>query len=174
MLSGRSQFVGVAGQHFVAYALSVRGIHAAITLGNVPAVDIAIARHDGAIGLSIQVKTSRWAYRPNRYKKELCEWDVGASAVGRWSDSLWYTFVDLQEEERANGELTWNPRVFVVPSLWVGSFVKEEWSRKRYMLPKDAWPQCLERWDRVSAFFSGDPDTASWCKTVPPEAVDWS
>jgi len=121
---GRSQFVGAAGQHFVAYCLSVRGIHAAITLGNVPDVDVdvdvVIAKPDGSIALSIQVKTSRWAYRPNRYGKERCEWDVGGSAVNRWSENLWYSFVDFQEE---GNPPSWKPRVFIVPSLWVAKYV---------------------------------------------------
>ena len=166
-MSGHSQFLGVAGQHYVAYCLSVRGIHAAITLGNVPAVDIAIARHDGAIGLSMQVKTSRWAHRPNRYGRDVCEWNVGASAVGRSAENLWYAFVDLREETRADAAPTWTPRVFLVPSVWVGSFVKEDWKLKMYMLPTEVWPQCLERWDRMTAFFSGDADTVSWCRDIP-------
>ena len=168
-MHGRSQFVGAAGQHYVAYCLSIRGIHAAITLGNVPTVDVVIAKPDGSLALSIQVKTSRWAYRSNRYGKELCEWDVGQSAVNCFSDNLWYAFVDLQESDPPS----WNPRVFLVPSLWVGKFVKEEWSRKMYMLPVPAWPQCLERWDRIGAFFDGEPDTLHWCRNIPSEAADW-
>jgi hypothetical protein len=119
-MRGHSQFVGAAGQHYVAYCLSIRKIHAAITLGNVPDVDIVIAKPDGSVALSLQVKTSRWAYRPKRYGKELCEWDVGASSVNRFSDNLWYAFVDLQESE----EPQLIPRVFPVASLWVGKFVK--------------------------------------------------
>jgi len=168
-MRGQSQFVGAAGQHYVAYCLGIRGIHAAITLGNVPDVDVIIAKPDGSLALSIQVKTSQWALRPNRYGKELCEWDVSAAAVNRFSDNLWYTFVDLQKSATS----AWNPRVFLVPSLWVAKFVKDDWSRKMYMLPVEAWSQCLERWDRIGAFFSGDPDTLHWCRNIPPEAADW-
>lgn len=166
---GRSQFVGAAGQHYVTYCLSVRGIHAAITLGNVPAVDVIVAKPDGELALSIQVKTSRWAHRDNRYGKELCEWDVGASAVNRFSDHLWYAFVDLQESDTPS----WNPRVFLVPSLWVGKFVKEDWSRKLYMLPAEAWRLCLERWDHINGFFERNLETRNWYSSIPPEAQDW-
>lgn len=168
-MRGRSQFIGAAGQHYVAYCLSARGIHAAITLGNVPDVDVLIAKPDGSKLLAIQVKTSRNAYRGNRYGKELCEWDVGAAAVNRFSNNLWYAFVDLRETE----EPTWSPRVFLVPSLWVGKFVNEEWSRKLYMLPSEAWPQSLERWDRIELFLNDDKDTLKWCSSIPPEAEDW-
>ena len=168
-MEGRSQFVGAAGQHYVAYCLSVRGIHAAITLGNVPAVDVIVAKPDGELALSIQVKTSRWAHRDNRYGKELCEWDVGSSAVNRSSDHLWYAFVDLQESDTPS----WNPRVFIVPSLWVGKFVKEDWTRKLYMLPAEAWSLCLERWDHINGFFDDDVDTRNWYSNIPPEAQDW-
>ena len=47
-MRGRSQFIGSAGQYHVAYCLTVRGIHAAITLGNVPDVDIVAASNDGS------------------------------------------------------------------------------------------------------------------------------
>ncbi len=168
-MRGRAQFIGAAGQHYVAYCLSVRGIHAAITLGNVPDVDLIIAKPDGSVALSIQVKTSSGAHRPKRYGKELCEWDVGGAAVNRFSDHLWYAFVDLQESAPSS----WNPRVFLVPSLWVGKFVKEDWSRKMYMLPTEAWPQCLERWDRINAFFNEETETLNWCRNIPLEAADW-
>jgi len=168
-MRGQSQFVGAAGQYYVAYCLSVRSMHAAITIGNVPDVDVIIAQPDGSSSLSIQVKTSRFAYRSKRYGKELCEWDVGVSSVNRFSDNLWYAFVDLQESESPS----WNPRVFLVPSLWVGKFVKDDWKRKIYMLPVDAWPKCLERWDHIIAFFNGEADTLHWCRNIPSEAADW-
>jgi hypothetical protein len=132
-MRGRSQFIGSAGQYYVAYCLTVRGFHAAITLGDVPDVDVVVANTDGSRLLSIQVKTSRWAYRSKRYGYELREWDVGGSAVGRYSPNLWYAFVDLQESDPGC-----NPLVFVVPSLWVSNFVKAEWGRKMYMLRLDS------------------------------------
>jgi len=168
-MRGRSQFVGAAGQHYVAYCLAIRGVHAAITLGNVPDVDIIIAKSNGSLALSVQVKTSRWAHRPSRYGKESCEWDVGESAVDRCADNLWYALVDLQERE--SGGPSWEPRVFLVPSWWVGKFVKKEWSRKMYWLPREAWPQCLERWDRIPAFFTGEADVYHWCRNIPTEAL---
>ncbi|MCL4305861.1 hypothetical protein KJZ99_08085 [bacterium] len=167
-MPARSQFIGAAGQHYVAYCLGIREIHAAITLGNVPSVDIVVAEPNGSASLSIQVKTSRWAHRPKRYGKEVCEWDVGPSAVERCSESLWYAFVDLRE----SSERTWSPRVFIVPSVWVGKFVQAGWSRKMYRLPAEAWPQCLERWDRFSRYFDQDPETMDWCRSAPGEVRD--
>jgi hypothetical protein len=167
-MRGRSQFVGSAGQYHVAYCLTVRGIHAAITLGNVPDVDIVAASNDGSRLLAIQVKTSRGAYRAKRYGYELREWDVGDGAVGRWSAGLWYAFVDLQEQADK-----WQPTVFIVPSCWVGNFVKAEWSRKLYMLRSELWPECQERWDRVAGFLAGDSAMLAWCEQIPEEARDW-
>jgi hypothetical protein len=165
---GHSQFVGSAGQYHVAYCLTVRGIHAAITLGNVPHVDIVAANSDGSKVLAIQVKTARWAHCSNRYGFELREWDVGGGAVGRSSLSLWYAFVDLQEDGDAR-----KPVVFLVPSLWVGNFVQESWSRKRYMLRSMLWPECEERWDKVTAFFDGRKEVLDWCNSIPEDAKDW-
>ena len=167
-MRGRSQFVGVAGQHYVAYCLSIRGIHAAITLGNVPDVDVVIAKPDGSLALSIQVKTSSSAYRPNHYGKEVCEWDVGPSAVNAISNNFWYAFVDLQESDGP----PWNPRVFLVPSRWVGKFVKNASPKRRmYLLPKQVWGECLERWDRINKFLDGDREALNWCRRVPRGAT---
>jgi hypothetical protein len=146
-MHGRSQFVGTAGQYHVAFCLTVRGIHAAITLGNVPDVDIVAATSDGSRLLALQVKTSRWAHRPKRYGYELREWDVGQGAIGRTSPTLWYALVDLQE-----GNDDWKPLVFIVPSLWIGGFVKPEWGRKMYMLrsaPLAGMSRTVESYSRL-------------------------
>lgn len=168
-MRGQAQFVGSAGQYHVAYCLTVRGIHAAITLGNVPDVDVGASNHDGSRLLAIQVKTHRWAHRQRRYGYEVREWQVGNSAAGRWSKELWHAFVDLQERDGA----TWTPTVFIVPSLWVGNFVRPEWGRKLYMLRAELWPECQERWDRVHAYLEDDPNTLRWCNGIPVEARDW-
>ena len=81
MGTGKSQFTGTAGQFYVAYGLSIREINAAITLGNAPSVDLMASSSDGKRTLSIQVKTSRNAYRRNRYGHEGYEWDVSKSVI---------------------------------------------------------------------------------------------
>lgn len=171
MSRGRKQFVGLAGQYHVAYCLTVRGCHAAITLGNVPDVDILVSSPDGAKLLAFQVKTAVWAHRPKRYGHELREWDVGESAVGRANDSLWYAFVDLQEET-ADGKAIWSPKVYLVPSLWVASIVTADYSRKIYFLRHELWPACEERWDRIDGYFSGHEETLAWVQTVPLESTN--
>ncbi len=171
-MRGRSQFVGVAGQHYVAYCLSIRGIHAAITLGNVPNVDVVIAKPDGSLALSIQVKTKRWAYKGKHYGREVSEWDVGPSALNAISDNFWYAFVDLQEDLQESRGPPWNPRVFLVPSMWVRKFVKNASPKRRmYLLPKELWGECLERWDRINKFFDRDRETLNWCRKVPRGAT---
>ena len=167
-MRGRSQFIGSAGQYYVAYCLTVRGFHAAITLGNVPDVDVVVSNTDGSRLLSIQVKTSSWAYRPKRYGFELREWHVGSSAAGRCSANLWYAFVDLQQADQGA-----NPTVFIVPSVWVGNFVKAEWGLKLYMLRAGLWPDCHERWDRIKGFLNNDPAVIAWCQSIPDLAKDW-
>ena len=42
-----------------------------------------------------------------------------------------------------------------------------------YMLPVGAWGHCLERWDRIAAYFERDTQTLSWCNNIPSEAADW-
>ena len=164
-----SQFAGAAGQYHVAYCLAVRNIHAAITLGNAPDIDVLASNVSGSRLLSLQVKTARSAYRRKRYGFEVCEWDVNKRIIGRGSPSLWFAFVDLQENQGV-----WKPRTFIVPSMWVASFVKPDWSRKMYLLKSSLWSECEERWDRVTRYLAGnDPDIEEWCSTAPDRALDW-
>lgn len=159
---GRSQFVGLAGQYHTAYCLSVREIHAALTLGNVPDVDVLVAAVGGDKVLSLQVKTARNAHRGKRYGHELREWDVGG-ADGKYSPTWWYAFVDLQEAGQA-----WAPKVFLVPSLWVGTFVQPQWTRKMFRLPQSLWAETEEQWPRIRQFLDGDSNILSWVTTYPP------
>ena len=166
MATGRSQFVGAAGQYFVSYGLAVRQIHASLTVGNAPSVDILAASALGQNSLSIQVKTSRNAYRGCRYGREGHEWDVGTSVIDKCHVNLWFALVDLRE-----GDSCWNPEVFFVPSFWVGQFVKQDFSRKLYFLPSTADDISKERWDYVSRYLSGDLDVAAWATTWPEEKL---
>ncbi len=169
MAQGRSQFVGAAGQFYLAYGLAVRQINASLALGNAPSVDVLASSGDGKCTLSFQVKTSRNAYRKNRYGSEGYEWDVGSSVIGNHSESLWYAFVDLQE----NGE-TWTPSIFFVPSRWVAEFVKPGWSRFLYFLPISAQSLTLERWDLVKGYLAGDTAAKKWARNWPEDKlVKW-
>jgi len=85
MAQGRAQFIGAAGQYYLAFGLAVRQIHASITLGNAPSVDVLASSSDGKHSLAFQVKTARNAYRRNRYGSEGFEWDVGKGVIGKYS-----------------------------------------------------------------------------------------
>ena len=170
MATGRSQFIGASGQFYLAYGLAVREINASLTLGNAPSVDVLASSHDGKYTLSFQVKTSRNAYRPNRYGTEGYEWDVGKGVIGKHRESFWYAFVDLQEEHKTR----WSPRIFFVPSRWVAEFVKPDWSRFMYFLPTTAQDLTLERWDLVKGFLSGDKVAIDWANDWPKnKLVKW-
>ena len=163
---GRAQFVGAAGQYYLAYSLAVRGINTSLTLGNAPSVDVLVSAADGLTSLSIQVKTSRNAYRRQRYGLEGFEWDAGASVIGKHSGSFWYAFVDLREEPKG-----WNPRVFFVPSRWVAEFVKPDFSRHLYFLPVTAQKLTEERWDLVKAYLANNDEAKEWAVAWPKELL---
>lgn len=169
MSAGNSQFVGTSGQFHVAFNLSVREIHAAITLGNAPSVDLMASSADGERTLSIQVKTSRNAYRRSRYGNEGFEWDVNKGVIGKHYESFWYAFVNLQESGSS-----WNPQTFLVPSRWVAEFVKPDWSRFMYFLPVGVKDITLERWDILQGYLSGNADAVEWANDWPHERlVKW-
>jgi len=138
-------------------------------VGNAPSVDVLAASHDGLRSLTFQVKTSRNAYRRNRYGREGFEWHVGAAVIEKHREPFWYAFVDLQEQEKA-----WDPRVFFVPSLWVAKFVKRGWSRYMYFLPSTAQHLTLERWDLVQGYLAGVEDAIDWANDWPEQIlVKW-
>jgi hypothetical protein len=124
---------------------------------------------DGKRTISIQVKTSRNAYRRKRYGHEGYEWDVNKGVIGKHDVSFWYAFVDLQESEKS-----WNPKVFFVPSLWVAKFVKPDWSRFMYFLPKTVEDITLERWDFLTGYLMGEHDAIEWAESWPEDKlVKW-
>ena len=157
MPTGHSQFVGTAGQFFLGYGLSSHYINASITIGNAPSVDVIASSNDGRYSLSFQVKTSRNAYRHRRYGHEGYEWDVGSSVIGKYNQSFWYAFIDLCENKKK-----WNPNIFFVPSRWVAEFVKPNWSRYMYFLPKSVEDLTLNRWDLIEGFLKGDQIAINW------------
>ena len=170
MAQGRAQFVGAAGQYFLAYGLAVRQINASVTLGNAPSVDVLASSSDGKQSLAFQVKTSRNAHRANRYGSEGFEWDVGAGVIGKHRQTFWYAFINLRED----GGTTWSPQVFFVPSRWVAEFVKPDWSRHMYFLPKTAEQLTCERWDLVRGNLAGDPKAIQWANDWPQKLlVKW-
>ncbi len=166
MATGKSQFVGTAGQFHVAYGLSVRGINAAITLGNAPSVDLMASSSDGRRTLSIQVKTSKNAYRRKRYGNEGYEWDVNKGVIGKYHESFWYAFVNLQE-----GNNSWDPQVFFVPSRWVAEFVNPDWSRFMYFLPIGVSDITLERWDIIQGYLDGEGSASKWANDWPEDKL---
>ncbi len=165
MSKGRSQFVGASGQFYVAHQLTKHFIHASITVGNAPSVDIIAAKEDGSKSISIQVKTSQDAYRRNRYGREGCEWDVGAGVIAKYSPTLWYAFVDLK---LGSGN---EPDVYIVPSFWVSNFVKPDWGRKMYFLPSSAWDMTKNKWELISSCLDNNPETELFSQTWPEDKL---
>ena len=114
MSEGRnSQFIGVAGVHYVASYLAHLGLHAVPTTRNVAGPDVLVSTVNGASSLSLQVKTAAWALRtrgrgknkrPHHY-----EWDIGWRSARMNLQKLFVPLVDLKEFEEM-------PDVFVVPS----------------------------------------------------------
>ena len=167
-MSSKSQFTGTAGEFYVAYQLTKREIHAAITLGNATHVDILASSADGKRSLSVKVKTSSKAYRRKRYGHEGFEWDVNKAVIGKHSESLVYAFVDFK------GDMNDQPDVYWVPSIWVANFVKPNWSRFMYFLPLSMKQESLNCWDLIDAYLKGDQHAIDWANSWPQDKlVQW-
>jgi len=148
--------VGTACVYFVASQLAAHGLHAAVTFGNAPHVDILVGLADGAATLPLQVKTSYRALRtrgrgedkhPDHY-----EWDVGARSGKLNQVDLFFAFVDLKAR---SGEL---PDVFVIQSRVVFKYFepyfKTGLSRWRYHPKVDSSLQYKNNWKMLGDYLS--------------------
>lgn len=170
MASGKSQFVGTAGQYYLAYCLAARGMHASLTLGNAPSVDLIISSSDGKRSLAVQVKTATSA-KKRKYGNVGYEWYVGSGAVGKNSPDFVYAFLDFKGDVVNN-----TPDVFFVPSLWVGKFVKPGWSMSLYFLPATETVEIMTKanWHILQELLSGSEQGLSWATTWPEEdLIKW-
>lgn len=149
---------GTAGVYFVASQLAAKGLHAAVTFGNAPCVDILVGLPNGAATLSLQVKTSYRALRARGRGKNKCpdhyEWDVGERSGGLNQPDLFFAFVDLK------GARTELPDVFIIPSEFMfkafdkpyfKSGVKRRW---RYHPKVDSISQYKNNWKILENYLS--------------------
>lgn len=168
MASGKSQLIGFTGQNFVAYGLSRRNVLVSHAPVNAPSVDLFVCDSEVKNLLTIQVKTSTYAYRKNRYGNEGYEWTVGSNAVGKARQALWYALVDLQSS--ANDTI---PDVYFVPSKWVGEFVKPDFTMKQYFLPKTVADEIRNNWEMVCKYIAGDNKVIDWANKWDKRLVRW-
>lgn len=157
MMTKRSGIlVGTAGVYFVASQLAAQGLHAAVTFGNAPHVDILVGLADGAATLPIQVKTSYRALRTrgrgkNKYPDHY-EWDVGERSAKLNQVDLFFALVDLKAKSR---EL---PDVFVILSQIVyryfERYFKTGLSRWRYHPKVDSILQYKNNWKVLEDYLS--------------------
>jgi hypothetical protein len=136
---------GVAGEYFVAAELSKRGCIASITLRNTRGIDILASNADATKTVSIQVKTRQGKGR---------NWVLNEKGEDYHAADLFYVFVNLRGVND-------RPEFFVVPSLVVASFIKN--NHKKWLATPgvqgqkhnettmrqfhDEAEEFLERWD---------------------------
>jgi len=148
-----STLTGAAGEHFVACRLSALGYPTALTRGGSPTVDLMVGSKTGQATISIQVKTSNWAWRGFKRKSERnhWEWDVGRKGLELVSNNILYAFVDM----RWNDQSFALPDVFIVPSSVVADFLKPDWSRFMFWIMQNDKSNYHERWDFITNILEG-------------------
>jgi hypothetical protein len=129
MASRPHALTGASGTFFVASRLAFQGIHASVTFGNAPAVDLICSSADGGSSIALQVKTTAWAMRTRgrgeNKKPHHYEWDIGEKGARRAKRDLYYALVDLRD-------FTETPDVFLVPSEFIVKWFSKFESLKRY------------------------------------------
>jgi hypothetical protein len=107
----------------------------------------------GRSAVSIQVKTSDWAWRGFKRKTENnhWEWDVGPKARKLRGDAIFYAFVDLKWDPK----MPPLPDVFIVPSATVADALGPDWSRDMFWIMAADRTKYLERWDFITKRLDG-------------------
>ena len=120
---------GLAGEFYVLAQLVQRGLVATFTLANTKGVDILVSNAELNRLFKIEVKTTdRNPHHESLFVDEPCyHWAMSAKHELSRDANLLYCFVAL----RGRAQL---PRFFVVPSLYVATYVREQhayWLRTR-------------------------------------------
>jgi hypothetical protein len=131
------QLLGAAGVHYVAAKFNALGLHAAPTIRNAPGVDLFVGSPDGKKSIAIQVKTAKWASRPNNATPDnIKEYQWACSYVEKHAPNFFYAFVNLNDFTDPKEPGT--PEVYLIPSAVVARWyksvkrVKADWPWPRF------------------------------------------
>jgi hypothetical protein len=140
---------GMIGAHYVASMLLYREIHAAITTGNAPNVDILAGLKQGTATVGIQVKTTenaiRYRGRGKDRKPYEYQFPLGEKYAKTLIPGLWFAFVDLKK-------LDGMPDVYILTSEEVVKrFEGLEFKLYRFHRPFTEMEHFRNAWHRVES-----------------------
>lgn len=146
----------------------------ALTRGGSPTVDLMVGDASGEGTVSLQVKTSNWAWRGRKRAPETSfwQWDVGVKARTLRGESIFYAFVDLRSFSESLPPTTL-PQVFIVPSKIVADALGTGWSRYMFSISHTRKDEFYERWDLITSRLTPvlEPSTSEpVMKETPPES----
>ncbi len=139
---------GMTGVHHVASMLLYREIHAAITTGNAPNVDVLAGLKNGTATIGIQVKTTkdalRYSGRGREKRPQEYQFPLGKKYAKTLVPGLWFAFVDLKKFE-------FLPDVYILNSHEVVSVFEEieELAWWRFHRPVEEIEQYRNAWHRI-------------------------
>ena len=118
-----SAMTGMVGVHYIAATLLSREIHAAVTTGNAPNVNVLAGSKEGSATLGIQVKTTndatRFRGRGNKKAPHHYEFPIGRKSARNSIPGLWFAFVDLKKIREL-------PDTYIMTSEEVASYFGDE------------------------------------------------
>jgi hypothetical protein len=141
-----SILVGIAGVHYVAAELSLRGLVALPTIRNTAGYDIIVATQDGSRHANIQVKASqkRVSFWPMPPSEKVCAKAHDYYVLVRWLkdkkrfQAFMLRGVEAKMEVRKHEHLQRQrrgPKGAIFPCIWVGE-----------QFGSDRWEQQWESW----------------------------
>jgi hypothetical protein len=162
MIKRHTSLTGATGEHFVAYKLSALNYPVALTRGGSPTIDLMVGDLRGGAAISIQVKTSSYAWRKRVRKPEDShwEWDVGRKALSLRGNNIFYAFVDLNEDDQNDPPVT--PDIFIVPSndvadqaIKAGFEEHPDWNKFMFWIYEKEKSKYKDAWKSITSMLDG-------------------
>lgn len=141
------KLIGAAGEHYIAFKLSLMGYSVALTRDGSDTIDLMVGDILDGTAVAIQVKTAR-----NASKTKYWEWSVGRKPLSLRSTELIYVFVDLREVADV-----YKPDIFVVPISDIAKQAEEygfsehpDWNTYYFQIKKQDKEKYYEQWEFIT------------------------
>ena len=142
-----TNIIGAAGEYFVVYHLSLRGLVVGIPRAGSPGVDLLVTHPESLKQLTLQVKTAWHASKPNCHRRRYWEWPIRFPDKVVESNDHLYVFVDL---DHRSGRNEFHTTCFIVPSATVKRYPYANSTRPSFKITLEDEDLYRDKWEMIT------------------------